>query len=187
LAAFRFLRNYCSNITQKKIPIQSTVQFFSDVNKSDELKKIQGNILVMRQEFLDLLKNFTHFISSKLLSLDGESYLCLDKNMEAVYEEVARFLHSHLFQGKTLIYYQPLVNNDQPPLLPSQKEEAIVIPSVDTIHRQIKNQQKKSMYNQKNYQRKKKEVKNGGSKKSSRDDEEEEEHYSTGDEENALP
>ena len=188
METFKFLRSYCFNITQKKIAIQSTVQFFNDDTKSAELKEIQGTNLVIRQEFLALLKNFTHHISLKLLSLDGETYLCVDKNMEAIHEEIANFLHSYLFQGKTLIHYQPPMKNDQP-LLPSEKEVPIVIPSVDIIHRQIKDQQKKSLYNQKNYRKKKLEVKNGGTKRSGRDgekDEKDDVEYSSADEEKLI-
>ena len=87
------------------------------------------------------------------------------------------------------MHYQPPMKNDQL-LLPSEKEVPIVIPSsVDIIHRQIKDQQKKSLYNQKNYRKKKLEAKNGGTKRSGRDDEKDEKddvEYSSADEEKLI-
>ena len=131
LATFKFLRTYCSLILQKKIAIQSTAQYFKNENIPDEIKEIQGTNLVIRQEFLDLLKNFTTFIDNKLMSLDGESYLCVDKKIEAVHEEVAQFLHSELFYSKILIRYVPSDVNDQSSSLSQTEEVPIVIPTAE--------------------------------------------------------
>ena len=152
LAAFKFLRTYCSMITQKKIAIQSTAQYFKNENIPDEVKEIQGTNLVIRQEFL---------------------------------------VHSHLFHGKILIHYLPPVN-DQAISSSSQKEVAIVIPSMDTIHREIKNQQKnrfiiKEITGEKRFVGKI----TSGTKKSiiGGDDEDNnnDEQYNSADEENFLP
>jgi hypothetical protein len=191
LATFKFLRTYCSMITQKKIAIQSTTKYFKNENIPDDVKEIQGINLVIRGEFLELLKNFTHYIEAKLTSLDGQHYLCSDKKIEAVHEEVAQFLHAELFHNKLLIRYVPSEDvNDQSSV--SQTEGPIIMPTADTIYRELKHQQKKSVYNSRSYHNKKVVGKQSDavtSKKSSHGDaggDQQEERYSDGDDEKNM-
>jgi hypothetical protein len=150
---FNVISLYCLNILEKKLPIKSTVNFFRDDSNSALIKDLEGKRSVIRKEFLDLIKNFSKYICNHLLSLNGELYLCKDKSIDDVYVEIAKSLHCNLFHGKGILVLLVGEESKEISYLP------VIIPTAESIYKEIKQQLKKSQWNKKNYLQSKLKVK----------------------------
>ena len=152
---FNIISLYCSNMIEKKLPIKSTVNFFRDDANSSHIKDLAGKRSIIRKEFLDLIKKFAKYVSAHLLSISGEHYLCKDKNIEDVYVEIAKSIHTYIFHGKKILVKIAEVssgNSEEDPL-------PVIIPSAESIYKELKYQLKKSIWNKKNYLQGKRSVK----------------------------
>ena len=162
---FKIISLYCVNVIEKKLPIKSTVNFFQDDSKSSYIKDVEGRRSVIRKEFLDLIKSYAKYISNHLLSINGEEYLCKDKSIEDVYVEIAKSVHAYLFHGKKVLVktVSSEVGNEEDDLT------VVIIPSVELIYKELKQQLKKSMWNKKNYLQSKLKIKLTNKKESNKD------------------
>jgi hypothetical protein len=148
---FKILSKYCSYMTQKKMAVKSTVDFFSDPSVEKAVKDIEGEKLAIRKEFLDLIKNFNNYITTKLYSLDGLTYLCEDKELEEIHVEIAKFLQLFIFRGKEILTFIP-ENCAQDDV---DNHHQLIFPTFNFFFSEIKARERKSYYNKKCYMKKK--------------------------------
>ena len=74
-----------------------------NVGKEEQLQRTLHNLV--RTEFLSLTRNFVSNIEKTIVSDDGATLLCTDKNEDEIITEAAKFIISSIFQGRRSIVY----------------------------------------------------------------------------------
>ena len=95
-----------SNYITTKLPAQhgkTDYMLDPNVGKEEQLQRTLHNLV--RTEFLSLTRNFVSNIEKTIVSDDGATLLCTDKNEDEIITEAAKFIISSIFQGRRSIVY----------------------------------------------------------------------------------
>jgi hypothetical protein len=99
---FTIIREYVTYMFEKRIQSKEISTFFENPNIFESVKEETANKIIIRTEWCALKRNFVDFIEEKV-TIDGV-HVC-DKTMKEIREEIAKFMHIYIFQGKESLVY----------------------------------------------------------------------------------